>query len=286
MTITSGGYPTQRVGHPPLATPASIIMTIVLLLLAGCAPAEPGDHATPDHPTVEPPADPGVLVLQVRETPGMPDPTTVAAMPEFSLYGGGHVVVPADRRGALQTARSYQLTASAYRRIYRQAYAAGLDRPRRIDQPPAADAPTLTVTLRTADGTQTTTVTTPDRSDPQRDPITTWRRSLQPGTWPHGDVTAGPVDYQPTRLAATATWTASASTATQPIQAWPLDPLDTGTTVEGGQCHTYTGDRLTQAQDLATTATPGTRWSSGNDIYLVAFRPLLPNETDCASLQR
>ena len=255
MTITSGGYPTQRVGHPPLATPASIIVTIVLLLLAGCAPAEPGDHATPDHPTVEPPADPGVLVLQVRETP----------------------VVPADRRGALQTARSYQLTASAYRRIYRQAYAAGLDRPRRIDQPPAADAPTLTVTLRTADGTQTTTVTTPDRSDPQRDPITTWRRSLQPGTWPHGDVTAGPVDYQPTRLAATATWTASASTATQPIQAWPLDPLDTGTTVEGGQCHTYTGDRLTQAQDLA---------SSGNDIYLVAFRPLLPNETDCASLQR
>jgi hypothetical protein len=255
---------------------AGCLAAVVLALagLAACTRDRSGTGPVPD-----PPADPGVLVLQLRETPGMPGPTEVGALPEFSLYGGGRVLVPGDRAGALQTARSYQLTASAYHDIYRRAFAAGLNVSRRIDQPPAPDAPTLTVSLLIPDGTRVTTVTTPAQHDRQRDPIAALRGSLHPDSWPGGDLVAGPSAYQPTQIAVIATWSAPASAG--PAPDWPLDPLGTGERVDSGQCRIYPSDRIGQ---LAGAATPNTRWRSDDALFYTVFRPLLPGETGCASL--
>jgi hypothetical protein len=182
----------------------------------------------------------------------------------------------------MQTAHRYQLSPAAYRRLYRQAYRAGLNRSRHIDRPFALDAPTLTITLLAGRTRHTTIVTIPDSHDRQRDPIAAFRRRLRPTAWATGDLVSGPTDYQPTRLGVIATWSSTASAAPD-ARTWPLDPLDTAA-VGGGLCAVYGADRLPRARQLATGASLATRWTSGGNAYYTVFRPFLPDETDCATL--
>ena len=62
--------------------------------------------------------------------------------------------------------------------------------------------------------------------------------------------------------------------------------LAAGTPIHGGLCTLYQGDTRDRAEQIATRTTPATRWISGTNAFYLAFRPLLPDETDCASLNR
>jgi hypothetical protein len=70
------------------------------------------------------------------------------------------------------------------------------------------------------------------------------------------------------------------------IEAWPLEtPLDRfgdpTTTVPEGSCGVVDGEDLETLLPLAERATEITLWESEGERYLVAFRPLLPDESGC-----
>jgi hypothetical protein len=271
------GCPAGPAGHPARTLSATLAGLAVLAGLAACARHSPGART-------DPPTDPSTVVLRVLEQPGFGNPTTAAPLPEFSLYGDGTVIVATGTRGALRTASQYRLTTGAYRRLYTTALGAGLDRDRRLDTPRAVDAPVLTFQLRVAGTTRTTRVIAPGLDDADRRDLAAFRRTLRPGSWPSGDLAAGPTTYQPTRLATVATWSAN---GTDPDAVpWPLGNLADGTRLDDGLCAVHHGNDLTTASQLATTATPATRWSSAGASYYLAFRPLLPDETDCTTLNR
>jgi hypothetical protein len=253
----------------------SVAALAALALASACAGRSGGSR--PDPPTG---AD--TVALRVVEWPGLPNPTSTAPLPEFTLYGDGRVVVATGQRGALRTASGYRLTAAGYRRLYDAAVSAGLGRSRRIDTPLTPDAPVLTFQLRAGAATYTTEVVAASLDDADRQPLNALRRDLRPGSWRHADIAAGPTAYQPTRLATLATWsTTGAAPGSRP---WPLSDLAGGAPTPGGLCAIHRADDLATATRLALAATPATRWSSAGNTYLLAFRPLLPDETGCANL--
>ena len=274
MTVNQTGYPAHRAGYPRLVA-AIVAAASMVVGLAGCGSA--------DHPVPDPPADPTVLVLRVEEVAGFGGPGDAGRLPEFSLYGGGRVIIPGAQDGALRTAKQYQLSGPAYQRLYRRAFATGLDQARHIEQTGVPDAGSLTISVRVGDHLQTTVVSPPNGDDPTRAAIATFRRAVQPSAWASGGGVSGPVDYQPARMAVIATWSTSAAQAGQ-NPTWPLGPLITGTHVGGGDCSLYGADRLTQIRSVTTSAAPGTRWIQGDGAYYVAVRPLLPDESDCGQL--
>jgi hypothetical protein len=50
-------------------------------------------------------------------------------------------------------------------------------------------------------------------------------------------------------------------------------------------CATVAGAQLAPVLAAAGTANALTPWTSGGKRWIVAFRPLLPDEKDCGSLQ-
>jgi hypothetical protein len=279
MTYGEKGCPAHPVGYPATWLPALLLAAAAILLPAACGSGRDPEHREPP----DPPTGAGVLVLRISLDPGFTGPADTGRVPEFSLYGDGRAIVSDRRRGALWTAREYYLTRAAYRRIYRDAYAAGLDQPRNIDQPAAVDAPTLTLVLLASGRPRTTTVTRPEHRDPQRHQIAAFQHHLQPASWRPADLVFGPTGYRPTRLAVIATWSTTAAAAPR-SPSWPLQPLAAGTPLHGGLCTLYQGDLLTRAEQIAIHSTPATRWISGANAFYLAFRPLLPDETDCTSL--
>src|SRR5204863_9412716 len=123
----------------------------------------------------------------------------------------------------------------------------------------------------------------PAHPDPQRDRIAAFQQRLQPASWRPADLISGPTRYRPTRLAVIATWSTTATDASR-SPTWPLHLLAAGTTIHGGLCTLYQGDALDRAEQIATRTTPATRWTSGTNAFYLAFRPLLPVETDCTRL--
>ncbi|TDB78525.1 hypothetical protein [Micromonospora sp. KC723] len=108
-----------------------------------------------------------------------------------------------------------------------------------------------------------------------------------PAAAPGGASTAPPQPYRPTAVAAVAQpWVADAEAGRQPEVAWPGPalpgaPLSAST---GLTCVTVTGEQVKPLLDAAATANVLTPWVSEGKRWRVTLRPLLPDETDCASL--
>jgi len=74
----------------------------------------------------------------------------------------------------------------------------------------------------------------------------------------------------------------------QQPKAWPGPALPGPSLGQGGlelHCVTVTGSALAPVHAAARTANALTPWTSGGKRWIVAFRPLLPDERDCGSLQ-
>jgi hypothetical protein len=145
----------------------------------------------------EPPADPGTLVIQLREWKSMTPAYERAELPEFTLYGGGRVIAAGHWDGSVYRAREYTLSPDRYRQIYRLAHAAGLARSVHLDDPvPATDGSLLVASLWVAGRLHTSTLVSPHETDTGgRGRIVEFRRTVQLLALPTDPARAA--DYRP-----------------------------------------------------------------------------------------
>ena len=130
---------------------------VVAIISAGVLTGSTPNFTGLDVP--EPPSDPNTLVLQLHLWRSMSGPPELAELPEFSLYGGGRVIVGNAWDGSLHRAWEYTLSPDRYRQIYRLAHAAGLARSRHLPEPEeTTDGTLLVAELRSAGRLHTTTV--------------------------------------------------------------------------------------------------------------------------------
>jgi hypothetical protein len=255
------------------------IALVASALLAGCGTAEPSrSGSAPSAAERTDPASADTLVLRWRLTGGFAGIGGQGSPPDFSLYGDGRAIVP--EKGNPASLREYRLKPEVVRRLTDEARAAGLDRARRTDQPGGiADAFTLVITF----GSARTFIVYPEaRKDP---PVQLWRR-LDPTRWAASDQAAPSRPYTPTRMAVLADPAPGGGGRAKTTQ-WPLPPLDRGTPgLAAGRCQVVGGGDVGTAIRLSRTAAPDTRWRSGDTLYSVRFRPMLPDEHTCADLTR
>jgi hypothetical protein len=97
--------------------------------------------------------------------------------------------------------------------------------------------------------------------------------------------------YRATRVAAVATAVTDATDPNLPVspeRAWPGPPLpgDPMATGPGLGCVDAGVDQAAQVLAAGAAATAITPWTSGGIRWMVALRPLLPDETGCVDLGR
>ncbi|MEV4759235.1 hypothetical protein AB0J86_29630 [Micromonospora sp. NPDC049559] len=231
---------------------------LALLALAGCAAA--------DRAEVEPPGDPGALVLRVTELPGMLPPGGGAAVPpRFSLLADGRLIGPAGPAGAWPELVEHRVAPRDVTRLLR--VAAGLPNQTESQVP---DAPVLRVVTVSTGGRREVTVA---RTDPSAE-------RLRAALAAHAEGTGVP--YRPSAVAVIAV----PDDPTAPAPPWPLPALTgaplTGTGA-GASCAVLRGGELETVRRAWTGPTVG-RWRGGDAVWQVRIRPLLPDETDCADL--
>ncbi|MER7442545.1 hypothetical protein [Micromonospora avicenniae] len=215
-----------------------------------------------------PPAGASTLVLRLSELPGMLPPGGVAAVPpRYSLFGDGRLISAPDgpSRGWPQL-REDTVAPDGVRELYGAATA--------LPDGPAADipdGPVIQVTVGRADGRHSVTL---DRADPAA-------ARLLAALARHAD--GPPVPYEPTAVAIVAT----PADPAEPARPWPLPALagePLGATSAGSTCLVLRGSDLDTARRAAGTADAAARWSSAGQVWQVAPRPLLPDETGCPDL--
>ncbi|RKT52689.1 hypothetical protein [Saccharothrix australiensis] len=246
-----------------------LLPLVAVVLLTACTASSP----MPD--------DPDQLVLRVRSVVGAPTPSP-AEVPEFSLYGDGRVIRPGPRQGALRTAEVVRVDRGWAEEVRRAAHRVGLARNRVLDNPAVVDGAQVVFVLRSGGQRFVTRVhgLTDDSSDDLAE-LARFRRAL-------AEYAEGPAEpHRPTRFAAVAhAPSAVPAGGAQLGRPWPFTPFRDGRRVAEGQCVVLSGADVRAAQDLAREGVPDTRWSEGTTTYHVVFRPLLPDETGCADLDR
>jgi hypothetical protein len=238
----------------------------VALFVSGCAgdsQAQVGDSTSPSLGSAD------ALVLRTMTTGGFAGLGGPGTLPDFSLYGDGRAVT-----GGRQPTE-YRLTSQALRRLVTDASKAGLATPRTVDDPNISDATYKVITFVTGGRARTTKVVQEGgRAD---DPAKKFLARLVPANWPRGDQASAPLPYRPSRVAVLAV----ASPGSGPK--WPYGPLTSGTRVGTSGCTVLTGADATKAQRMATART---QWNDRGKSFRVRIRPLLPDERDCAVLNR
>ncbi|MFC6014854.1 hypothetical protein ACFP2T_01405 [Plantactinospora solaniradicis] len=270
---------------------ARLVPSFVTLCLSGMLTGSVSGFDVTGVP--EPPADPGTLVIQLREWESMTPPYERAELPEFSLYGGGRVIARGRWDGSVHRALEYTLSPDRYRQIYRLAHAAGLARSLQLDDPvPATDGSLLVASLHTAGRLQTTTLVSPRESEfGARGRIVEFRRNVRLLALPTDPTRVA--DYRPSRLAVLATggWGESPGGTGSTVRQWPGPDLRAGVPTRVGLC-TVLGSASSASsagpdpEALGRDVPLTTRWQSGGESLTVAVRPLLPDEYDCVDLDR
>lgn len=250
-----------------MRTAVAAALSGVALLVSGCAgdsQAQVDDSTSPSLGTAD------ALVLRTMTTGGIAGLGGPGTMPDFSLYGDGRAITG----GAHPM--EYHLTPQALRRLVADASTAGLATPRTADNPNVADAMYKVITFVTGGRARTTRIIQGGgRAD---DPAARFLPRLVPANWPRGDQAGEARAYRPRRVAALAFAAPDAGTAAR----WPFKPLTPGTPVAGRTCTVLTGGDVAKAQRLA--GRPG--WRDHGRSFRVTIRPLLPDEPDCAALNR
>jgi hypothetical protein len=217
--------------------------------------------------SVEPPDGADELVLRLAELPGLLPVTGAAGVfPTFSLYGDGHLISSAGRGTGWPDLRDHQVSRDEVKRLLGAATDAGL----LGDAPPPAgpDAPMVIVTAVSAGQRRTSTR---PQSDPALTPI---RADL------NGHIAGPGSAYQPQAVAVIAI----SNEAPGPTRPWTLSELEGQLLRSGGFCTVLRGPDVDAARRLADGSDVTTIWTHGDRRWSLAFRPLLPDEPDCAAL--
>lgn len=241
----------------------AVLTSCAITGCAGDSQAQVGDSASPEIGSGD------ALVLRVRTTGGIAGLGGPGSMPEFSLYGDGRAITGGPHP------MEYHLTRPALRRLVTDAQKAGLATPRTAVNPRIADAMYKVITFVSGGRARTTTVIQ-GGGDPS-DPALGFLPRLAPASWPKSDQSAPARPYRPARLAVLAVATPEEGGASK----WPLKPLASRARVGTSQCTVLTGGDIARAGRLKTGRT---LWRDHGTTYRVVFRPLLPDERDCAAL--
>lgn len=249
------------------AGPAALLG--VALLASGCggrSQAQVGDSTSPSRGSA------GTLVLRMMTTGGIAGLGAPGTMPDFSLYDDGRAIIGGARP------LEYHLTPQALRRLVAEARKAGLATPRTADNPNVSDAMYKTIIFVTGGRAHTTKII--QGGGQAGDPAGAFLPRLVPASWPRSDQSAEPEPYRPSRVAVLA---GAAPQADDGAPNWPLKPLTSDTRVGARTCTVLTGGDVAKVQRLVARRGP---WSDHGHVYRVTIRPLLPDERDCAALNR
>ncbi|MGV9979982.1 hypothetical protein ACWDUH_20125 [Micromonospora wenchangensis] len=267
----------------------------VLLLTAACA-GQDGAGIAPDAAPTSLPAN--VPVLRIDQTGGFVRPeTNVTRLPSVSVYADGRVITQGPTvlsypGPALPNVQVRTISKAEVAKLVEQARAAGVGSAVDVGTPKITDVTTTRFTIRETVGSEQLEVyalgeaTGPEAGltpaqQAAREKLRTFADKLtDPGS-------AATQPYQPTAIAAVAgPWVATPETAKQPRMEWPGPVLPGASLGEGLDlgCVTVTGAAVQQLIATAGKANAATPWTSGGKPWTVTLRPLLPDETDCASL--
>lgn len=288
------------------------LRTLALLGLVGvlAACAEPaGDGGGAPEPTpalpVELPEEPGALVLQVEHTGGFTTPDELASrLPLVTVFADGRVfsqgpVAAIYPPFAWPNVQVLQVPPEQVQELVGLALDAGVTGTGDLGSPPVADAPSTRFTLVTAGQTFVREVYAlaegdgaPGLTEAQREAREELRGLVDELTtraqWGNGS----PEGYEPEAVAAVVRpWTppedhGSGTDVAGPPRPWPGPPLpgELVGPLPDLTCVVATGDQARAVREAATGASTLTPWSSGEAVWSVSFRPLLPHETGCADL--
>ena len=267
----------------------SLVVLGSVLALAACGQ----DGGSPAAPA----GDPAALVLRVTQGGGYTAPgADLSRLPLVSVYRDGRVItegpVAAIYPGpAWPNVQVAQLDADAVTDLVDAALDAGVTATGDLGSPGLADATTTTITLVTAAGTSTRAVYA--LREGEGDPALTAEQAAArtaladlvdrlTGAGQQGDAEA----FQPTAVAALAgTYTGEPEFQRDPAS-WPGAPLPGESVAPGVGCTVSSGDQATAVRTAAQDADGLTPWADGGSTWAVTFRPLLPDESDCADLAR
>jgi hypothetical protein len=280
-----------------------IRLTTLVLFAAALACASTAAAAAPiAHPTGA-----TTVVLRVTSDGGFVAPGTIlGAVPAFSLYGDGTVIVPGAvpqifPGPAISPLQRTQLSEQRVQALLRRAKAAGLLARGRIDYGDmgtigVADAPTTTLRLRAAGrslvrqayalGITAGSDRMPPAQAEARRALARFIRDL-----PRGLKGARSI---PRALAVYVSPYGGQAKPGENTIAWPLasDLATAGKPPSSGsayRCLTVAGAQARSLLAVLKRANEQTRWrarGSGTPGFGLIVRPLLPDERDCSSLSR
>lgn len=276
-----------------------------LLLLSACAqPIVDGDPAAPAGSSAPPAVagDADTLVLRVAHTGGFVAAETIPTrLPLTSVYADGRVisngaVVLSYPGPALPNLQVVAISPAALQELLGKAVAAGVRTGADFGQAGVTDVPETEVTVRTADGVQTISVSALGEAradDPNltagqlkaREKLRAFIEELDKLA-----IAGQPVQYEPETLAAVVQPYVEPGDnlpGRPPTKQWtgpalPGEPLSQATKLT---CVAATGTQAEGLLKAASDATQITPWVAGGKNWTVHFRPLLPDEAGCADLK-
>ncbi|MEU4692929.1 hypothetical protein [Actinoplanes sp. NPDC023714] len=279
---------------------------IPIVLLGACA--QPGtsgeagaapDRATSDPVTESARADADAVVLRVQYRGGFVPPQFLAGrLPLVSVYADGRVITegpttliyPGPALPNLQVAR---ITPEEVTQLAAEATEAGVKTGADFGRPGVADIPSTVVTVTTGYGTETVAVEALNEAQPDDGALTAEnkadRERLKTFVGKLTSLGADAQPYAPEEVAAIARpWTDPGDGLAGKPVTWPGPrlPGEALNATAGVNCLAVTGAEKDAVLAAAAKANQQTPWESGGKQWSVTFRPLLPDESGCASLRR
>jgi hypothetical protein len=278
------------------------LAAVTLFLLSACARstapgAQPSGSPDPGFPAAD------ALVLRIERLGGFMAPDQqLGRLPVVTVYGDGRVISMAAQTmqypgPAVPGLLVQQADPAVVEGLLAKADQAGVRSGTDLGSPSVADAPTTRVTVVAATGTRTVdavalTETQPD--DPRLTPAQRAARAKlaafvqEVSDLPVAKGMPEAQPYQPAAIAGLAhPYTRPQDGLPKPpaAVAWPGPVLPGATLSAGAGCVTATGAEAVRVLAAAKSASAITPWTSAGRQWTVIFRPLLPDESGCASLK-
>ena len=249
-------------------------VTGMALLLSACSSDTPVDYST---------VGPDGIVFQYDLDPGSPlPPDTPFLMPRLTVFGDGRVIrLAGDSQKPWPESTEQRLTPDGMQRLLRAARDAGLAGATNFgDTPDVVDGQVSTFILLD-EVTRVPNLDSPGTAPLARANLRSFVARLQDlDNW-MGAETSPPTPYA---YAKEAVFAIDQGTATDAVPVWPLSNLAAGVEVGLGACTIFDTPALDQVKTADLKPGRMAFWRSGDHEFSVTFRPLLPGETDCASI--
>ncbi|MEU4156888.1 hypothetical protein [Actinoplanes sp. NPDC026670] len=283
-------------------------VAVPLLLLSACArPGVAGEAGAPGSAapvTESTTADPTTIVLRVEYRGGfVPAETIPSRLPQFSVYADGRAVTEGPVTliypgPALPNLQEIKLSEAQVKQLTADAVAAGVRSGADFGTPGVADIPSTRISVVTAGGEQSVEVMALSEARPDDTSLTaaqkTARTKLAGFVKSLHDLFAEAASpaakaYQAERVAVLASpyQDNGDGLSGAPVK-WPAADLPGAFLNQELKinCLTVEGAAKDEVLALAAKGNERTQWESAGKKWQIKFRPLLPDEKECADLRR